>query len=117
MIKTAFLTPEKSDREIVTSDKTVIPKEKKHVTVSFPEIQRPPIRVHDIFLNLCRKECTYVEVVLKTGEIISGFIDSYDKDTIVVHNEIAQMLIYKHSIGYISPRNGQKIITAERRAN
>ena len=74
---------------------------------------RTPIHVHEIFLNSCRKDYTSVEVVTKSGEIIDGIIDCYDKDTIVLHNDMAQLLIYKHSINYISPRNGKKLIIPE----
>ena len=74
---------------------------------------KTPIHVHEIFLNCCRQEFTRVEVVTKTGEIIDGVIDGYDKDTIVVHNEMTQMLIYKHAIEYISPRNGERLIIPE----
>lgn len=75
---------------------------------------RTPIHVHEIFLNCCRKEYANVEIVTTSGEIIDGFIDGYDKDTIVVHNDMTQLLIYKHSINYISPRNGKRLIVSER---
>ncbi len=78
---------------------------------------RSPIHVHEIFLNSCRKEFTDVEVVTKSGEIIIGIIDGYDQDTIVLHNEMTQLLIYKHSINYISPRNGKRLIIPEREMN
>lgn len=74
---------------------------------------RTPIHAHEIFLNVCRKEYTSVEVVTQSGEIIDGVIDCYDKDTIVLHNEMTQLLIYKHSINYISPRNGKRLVIPE----
>ena len=80
-------------------------------------VSRSPIHVHEIFLNSCRKEFTDVEVVTKSGEIIIGIIDGYDQDTIVLHNEMTQLLIYKHSINYISPRNGKRLIIPEREMN
>ncbi len=74
---------------------------------------RTPIHVHEIFLNSCRKEYTTVEVVTSSGEIIEGIIDGYDRDTIVLHNEMTQLLIYKKNITYISPRNGKRLILPE----
>ena len=87
---------------------------KNSLSVSSAQATRTPIHVHEIFLNCCRKEFQNVEIVTKSGEIIDGVIDGYDKDTIVVHNEMAQLLIYKHSINYISPRNGKRLIIPER---
>lgn len=74
---------------------------------------RTPIHVHEIFLNSCRKEYTTVEVVTSSGEIIEGIIDGYDRDTIVLHNEMTQLLLYKKNITYISPRNGKRLILPE----
>jgi len=77
------------------------------------QIRDIQFRVHDVFLNKCRKEHTSLEIVTTTGEIIEGVIDCYDKDTIIVHNEMAQMMIFKHSISYISPRSGKQMIKPE----
>ena len=114
MIKTTYLNPKTSEDLPDTTSKTMIRKEKKHVTVAYAAVQRSPIRVHDIYLNLCRKEYASVEIVLNTGEIIEGIIDCYDTDTIVLHNEMAQMLIYKHAICYISPRSGKRLILPDK---
>ncbi|MBP5493199.1 MAG: RNA chaperone Hfq [Clostridiales bacterium] len=75
---------------------------------------KTPIHVHEIFLNCCRKDCENVEVVTKSGEVINGFIDGYDKETIVLHNEMTQLLIYKHAIDYITPVNGKSLIIPEK---
>ena len=85
--------------------------------VSSPRTPRTPIHAHEIFLNICRKEYASVEVVTKSGEIINGVIDCYDKDTIVLHNDMTQLLIYKHSINYISPRNGKRLVIPEGQMN
>lgn len=82
------------------------------VTVALPST-RTPIHVHEIFLNSCRKEYTTVEVVTNSGEIIQGIIDGYDRETIVLHNDMTQLLIYKKNITYISPRNGKRLIMPE----
>lgn len=84
-----------------------------NVSVSVPTTTRTPIHVHEIFLNSCRKEYMTVEVVTSSGEIIEGIIDGYDRDTIVLHNDMTQLLIYKKNITYISPRNGKKLILPE----
>lgn len=113
MIHTTYITPKTTtDKPVSSSIKpsTIHKKKKKHVTVSVYEPQRTPIRVNEIFLNICRKEYASVEVVMNTGEIIEGIIDCYDQDTIVLHNDLAQLLIYKNSISYISPRNGKHVI-------
>jgi RNA chaperone Hfq len=78
------------------------------------ETKRNPIKANDYFLNKCRREYTVVEIMTSSGEIIEGIIDCYDKDTVVIHNEMAQIMIFKHSICYISPRNGQRIISPEK---
>ncbi|HBY32206.1 MAG TPA: hypothetical protein DEG74_00360 [Clostridiales bacterium] len=78
------------------------------------ETKRNPIRALDYFLNKCRKEFTSVEIMTHSGELIEGIIDCYDKDSIIIHNEMTQIMIFKHSICYISPRNGQRIIPPEK---
>lgn len=78
------------------------------------ETKRNPIKALDFFLNKCRKEFTTVEIMTHSGEIIEGVIDCYDKDSIIIHNEMTQLMIFKHSICYISPRNGQRIIPPEK---
>ncbi len=83
-----------------------------HETVNEPK--RNPIRAIDYFLNKCRKEYTTVEIMTQSGEIIEGVIDCYDKDSVVIHNEMTQIMIFKHAICYISPRNGQRIISPEK---
>ena len=111
MIKTGTYAPRKTNR----------PKNKMHRSAKAPlakgvrlEVStRSPIHVHDIFLNCCRKEYTDVEVVTTSGEIIEGVIDGYDKDTIVLHNDMTQILIYKSGISYIEPRNGKTVILRE----
>lgn len=78
------------------------------------EPKRNPIKAIDYFLNKCRKEYTSVEIMTNSGEIIEGVIDCYDHDSIVVHNDISQIVIFKHSICYISPRNGQRVLSPEK---
>ena len=78
------------------------------------EQRKNPIRALDFFLNKCRKDFTTVEIMTHSGEIIEGIIDCYDKDSIVIHNDMTQIMIFKHSICYISPRNGQRIIPPEK---
>ncbi|MBR5973779.1 MAG: RNA chaperone Hfq [Clostridiales bacterium] len=117
MIHTTYFGPKTSTDLKDISSQTALPKKKKkkkHVSISLKETPRVPIRVHEIFLNLCRKEYASVEIVMNTGEIIEGIIDGYDKETIVLHNDIAQLLIYKHAISYISPRNGKHMILPDR---
>ena len=74
---------------------------------------RSTIHLHDIFLNCCRKEHAAVEIVTKSGEIIDGIIDGYDREIIILHNDMAQMLIYKHAVNYICPSNSKHYIDAE----
>ncbi|MBO4689008.1 MAG: RNA chaperone Hfq [Clostridiales bacterium] len=117
MIHTTYIGPKTStDLKDISSQTSLINKKKKrkYVSVSLGETPRPPIRAHDIFLNLCRKEYASVEIVMNTGEIIEGIIDCYDNETIVLHNDLAQLLIYKHSVSYISPRNGKHMILPDR---
>ncbi|MBO4928023.1 MAG: RNA chaperone Hfq [Clostridiales bacterium] len=113
MIKTAIL-----NKSTEMKDSSLYPRKakppKKHIAVSWADTTRTPIHVHDIFLNICRKELAEVEIVLKSGEIINGIIDIYDQDTIVVHNDMAQILVYKHSISYLSPRNGKSMVEPDR---
>ena len=77
------------------------------------EQKRNPIKAHDYFLNKCRKDYITVEILTRTGEIIEGIIDCYDKDTIIIHNEMTQIMLFKHSICYIAPRNGMRVLLPE----
>lgn len=111
MIKTDIYY-EKKPRAAKSSTTRTYMAKNTNVSVAIPTT-RTPIHVHEIFLNSCRKEYTTVEVVTSSGEIIEGVIDGYDKDTIVLHNDMTQLLIYKKNISYISPRNGKRLIMPE----
>lgn len=111
MIKSDIYYERKPRTNKSSSTRTYMDKD-SNVTVALPT-PRTPIHVHEIFLNSCRKEYTTVEVVTCSGEIIEGVIDGYDKDTIVLHNDMTQLLIYKKNIIYISPRNGKRLIMPE----
>jgi len=115
MMKTCFKKPEVTTQNAVSNRVPSSGKSAIRVKSTAPAGTgtRTPIHVHEIFLNSCRKEYTDVEIVTTSGEIIDGIIDGYDKDTIVVHNDMTQLLIYKHSINYISPRNGKRLVIPE----
>lgn len=77
------------------------------------DTKRIQMHVHDYFLNTCRKDYITVEIMMKTGEVIEGIIDCYDKDTVIIHNEMTQIMLFKHSICYIAPRNGKRVLLPE----
>ena len=111
MIKTE-MSYERKPRNVRNNTRQIAP---ANTRVSVPTLPatRTPIHVHEIFLNSCRKDYTTVEVVTIAGEIIEGIIDGYDHDTIVLHNDMTQLLIYKKNVIYISPRNGKRLIVPE----
>ncbi len=83
------------------------------VPEAISEQKRNPIKAHDYFLNKCRRDYITVEILTRTGEVIEGIIDCYDKDTIIIHNEMTQIMLFKHSICYIAPRNGMRVLLPE----
>ena len=59
--------------------------------------------IQDQFLNQVRKARIEVEVVLQSGDSIRGYIRSFDSFCIIVENEAAISLVYKHALCRIRP--------------
>ena len=68
------------------------------------------VNIQDQFLNVLRKEGTYVTVFLLNGFQIRGQIKGFDNFTVLIESEGKQQLIYKHAISTFVPN---KNITVE----
>jgi host factor-I protein len=59
--------------------------------------------IQDQFLNQVRKARIEVEALLQSGDHVRGHIRSFDSFCIIMENEEAVMLVYKHSLSMIRP--------------
>ena len=59
--------------------------------------------IQDQFLNQVRKARIEVEALLQTGDLLKGYIRSFDSFCIIVENEEAITLVYKHALSRIRP--------------
>jgi len=66
--------------------------------------------IQDQFLNQVRKARIEVEIMLQSGDKITGLIRSFDSFCIIAENEDDIMLVYKHALSTIRPaERGVKI--------
>ncbi len=66
--------------------------------------------IQDQFLNQVRKARIEVIVDLQSGQSIKGYIRSFDSFCIIVENDKAITLVYKHALSVIRPaEEGVKI--------
>ncbi|PKN16088.1 MAG: RNA chaperone Hfq [Deltaproteobacteria bacterium HGW-Deltaproteobacteria-23] len=67
---------------------------------------KAPFNIQDQFLNQSRKERVKISLKLLTGDVIEGYIKSFDNFSILLEVE-ADILIYKHSVATLTPTDGQ----------
>ena len=66
---------------------------------------KTPFNIQDQFLNQSRKERVKVSVKLISGEIVEGYIKSFDNFSILIEVE-GDILIYKHAIASLNSVDG-----------
>ncbi|WP_026692391.1 RNA chaperone Hfq [Peribacillus kribbensis] len=67
------------------------------------------VNIQDQFLNVLRKESTYVTVFLLNGFQIRGQIKGFDNFTVLFESEGKQQLVYKHAISTFAPQRNVQI--------
>jgi host factor-I protein len=67
---------------------------------------KAPFNIQDQFLNQSRKERVKISVKLISGEVIEGFIKSFDNFSVLLEVQ-GDLLIYKHSIALLTSVDGQ----------
>jgi host factor-I protein len=67
---------------------------------------KAPFNIQDQFLNQSRKERVKIALKLMSGDVIEGYIKSFDNFSILleVHGDI---LVYKHAIASLTSSDGQ----------
>ena len=66
-------------------------------------MNRGPVVLQDVFLNLVRKERVMVKVILNEGTAMEGFVKGFDNFTIILDSTEKQMMIYKHAVCALIP--------------
>jgi len=67
------------------------------------EMPKTHFNIQDQFLNQVRKARIEVRVRLQSGEMIRGYIRSFDSFCVIVENEDQVSLVYKHALSVIEP--------------
>lgn len=67
---------------------------------------KAPFNIQDQFLNQSRKERVKISLKLMSGDIIDGYIKSFDNFSILLEVE-GDILIYKHSVATLTSTDGQ----------
>lgn len=67
---------------------------------------KAPFNIQDQFLNQSRKERVKISVKLISGEIIEGYIKSFDNFSVLLEVN-GDLLIYKHAISLLTSVDGQ----------
>lgn len=67
---------------------------------------KAPFNIQDQFLNQSRKERVKISLKLMSGDIIEGYIKSFDNFSILLEVE-GDILIYKHSVATLTSTDGQ----------
>ncbi len=66
--------------------------------------------IQDQFLNQVRKARIEVEVFLQSGDVMRGYVRSFDSFCIIVENNDEIRLVYKHALSMVRPaERGAKI--------
>ena len=68
-------------------------------------MSKAPFNIQDQYLNQARKEHVRVKVVMMSGDLLDGFIKSFDNFSVLLDCS-GDMLIYKHSISAITSADG-----------
>lgn len=67
---------------------------------------KAPFNIQDQFLNQSRKERVKITLKLMSGDIIDGYIKSFDNFSILLEAD-GDILIYKHSVATLTSTDGQ----------
>ncbi|MHB1315211.1 MAG: RNA chaperone Hfq [Christensenellales bacterium] len=66
-------------------------------------MNRGPVVLQDVFLNLVRKERINVKIILQGGTTLEGYVKGFDNFTIILDSAQSQMMIYKHAVCALLP--------------
>lgn len=67
---------------------------------------KAPFNIQDQFLNQSRKERVKISLKLMSGDIIDGYIKSFDNFSILLEVD-GDVLVYKHSVATLTSTDGQ----------
>jgi host factor-I protein len=67
---------------------------------------KAPFNIQDQFLNQSRKERVKISLKLLSGDIMDGYIKSFDNFSILLEAE-GDVLIYKHAVATLTSTDGQ----------
>ncbi len=67
---------------------------------------KAPFNIQDQFLNQSRKERVKIRIKLMSGELIEGYIKSFDNFSVLIEVN-GDVLIYKHAISLLTSVDGQ----------
>lgn len=71
-----------------------------------------PFGVQDQYLNKASQERVKVTIVMIYGDRLEGYINTFDKQTILVESN-GDILIYKHAVSSISSTDGNFKLSSE----
>jgi len=67
---------------------------------------KAPFNIQDQFLNQSRKERVKIALKLLSGDVIEGYIKSFDNFSILLE-VTGDILVYKHSVATLTSCDGQ----------
>jgi host factor-I protein len=70
------------------------------------QMTKAPFNIQDQFLNQSRKERVKISLKLLSGDIIEGYIKSFDNFSILLE-VTGDILIYKHAVASLTSSDGQ----------
>jgi host factor-I protein len=66
-----------------------------------PKAASAPPNIQDVFLNFARRERVSVEIHLMTGQDFQGRIKNFDRFAVIIEQDGADHMIFKHAIATI----------------
>jgi host factor-I protein len=67
---------------------------------------KAPFNIQDQFLNQSRKERVKISLKLMSGDVVEGYIKSFDNFSILLEVQ-GDILVYKHAIASLTSADGQ----------
>jgi len=67
---------------------------------------KAPFNIQDQFLNQSRKERVKIALKMLSGDIIEGYIKSFDNFSILLEVQ-GDILVYKHAVASLTSTDGQ----------
>ena len=64
-------------------------------------MEKLPQNIQEAFLNMARKEKTFLTIYLMSGVKLSGRIKSFDKYSVILETNSQEQLIFKHAISTV----------------